>query len=60
MELIHNLVADLPTILAQKVEDPQIMDQMKENFDYFIKSGQVWALGIGFFLGYLFRSFTSF
>ena len=60
MELIHNLISDFANILAQRVEDPQILAQMKENFDYFIKSGQVWALGIGFFLGYLFRSCTIF
>ena len=60
MELIHNLVSYFPTILAQRVEDPQIMEHLKTNFDYFIKSGQVWALGIGFFLGYIFRTFTSF
>ncbi|TVQ46425.1 MAG: hypothetical protein EA365_05320 [Gloeocapsa sp. DLM2.Bin57] len=59
MDLIHGLFAHFPSIFAQRVEDPQVLDQIKENFDYFIQSGQVWALGIGFFLGYLFRSFTG-
>lgn len=59
MDLIHGLLAHFPSILAQRVEDPRVLDQIKENFDYFIQSGQVWALGIGFFLGYLFRSFTG-
>lgn len=59
MDLIHGLVAYFPNILAQKIENPQVLEQIKENFDYFIQSGQVWALGIGFFLGYLFRSFTG-
>lgn len=29
-------------------------------FDYFVKSGQVWALLIGSIVGYLFRSLTSY
>jgi hypothetical protein len=64
MPEIHGIVLDLLTnwgaLLAQKIEDPQIMDQIQENFNYFIESGQVWALGVGFVLGYLFRNFTAY
>lgn len=48
------------TLLAQKVEDPNILGKMQSSFQNFIESGQVWALGIGFVLGYLFRNFTAY
>lgn len=45
--------------LAQQVKDPKVLDQMQNAFNYFIKSGQVWALGIGFFFGYWIRGITA-
>lgn len=45
---------------AQRIEDPKIFEQMQDNFNHFIESGQVWALGVGLVLGYLFRAFTSY
>lgn len=47
------------TILAQVIEDPKILDQLRDSWNNFIESGQVWALLVGFFLGYLFRTFLS-
>ena len=46
-------------VLAQNVSDTNVIAQMQSAWDNFIKSGQVWALLIGLFFGYLFRSFTS-
>jgi carboxylesterase type B len=46
-------------VLAQNVNDTNVIAQMQSAWDNFIKSGQVWALLIGLFFGYLFRSFTS-
>lgn len=42
------------------VEDPDVLGQMRDMWNVFIESGQVWALLIGLFLGYLFRTFTSY
>ncbi|MGK7954768.1 MAG: hypothetical protein AB4063_05840 [Crocosphaera sp.] len=46
-------------LFAQKIEDPQIIETMQKSWRNFIESGQVWALGIGFVIGYIFRTFTS-
>ena len=48
------------TLLAQNIEDPDVLDQMQTAWNNFIESGQVWALLIGLVVGYLFRSFTSY
>lgn len=47
-------------VLAQTVQDPDVLGQMQKAFNNFIKSGQVWALGIGVVLGYMIKGFTSF
>ena len=47
------------TVLAQSVKDPDVLGQMQRAFDNFIKSGQVWALGIGLVMGYLIRGITA-
>lgn len=57
--LFHNPWMEVNHLFAQKIEDPQIIEQMQESWRNFIESGQVWALGIGFVLGYIFRTFTS-
>lgn len=46
-------------VIAQTIEDPEVLQQIQDGWNNFIESGQVWALLIGLFLGYLFRSFTS-
>ncbi|HEY9812114.1 MAG TPA: hypothetical protein V6D31_01055 [Candidatus Sericytochromatia bacterium] len=48
------------TVLAQQVQDPDVLGQMQKSFNNFIKSGQVWALGIGIVIGYMIKGFTSF
>lgn len=50
---------DNTVVLAQTIEDPEVLKQIEDNWNYFIESGQVWALLIGLFLGYLFRTFIS-
>jgi len=60
MDFIHDLISDFPNILAQKIEDPQVIEKLQANFKNFIETGQAWALGIGFFLGYLFSKLTNF
>lgn len=46
-------------LLAQTFED-NLGSNFGNAWDNFIESGQVWALGIGLILGYIFRSFTAY
>lgn len=48
------------TFLAQQIKDPQVLEKIKDAYDNFIESGQVWALVIGFIFGYIFRTFTGY
>ena len=45
---------------AQVVEDPDIIGQMTDAWKNFVESGQIWAMLIGIFFGYIFASFTRF
>lgn len=45
--------------IAQTFED-NLGNDIGSALQNFIESGQVWALGIGFVLGYIFRSLTSY
>ncbi len=56
--LISNSLSVL--YLAALSKDLDIMAQFQDAFNHFIKSGQVWAMLIGFVLGYLFRNFTAY
>lgn len=47
-------------IFAQIIEDPDIIGQITDAWNNFVESGQVWAMVIGLFLGYLFAGFTRF
>lgn len=46
-------------VLAQQVSDPDIMGQIKNSWDNFVETGQIWALIIGMVVGYLFRGFRG-
>ncbi|AFY84260.1 hypothetical protein [Oscillatoria acuminata] len=46
-------------VLAQQVSDTDIMGQIKNAWDNFVESGQIWALIIGMVLGYGFRGFRG-
>ena len=61
-ELIKVLTAQniLAHLFAQAIRDPDVLGQIQGSFENFIESGQVWALIIGFVVGYVFRSFTSY
>ncbi|WP_198954156.1 MULTISPECIES: hypothetical protein [Moorena] len=47
-------------VLAQTIEDPDVLGQIKTAWQNFIDSGQAAALVIGLVVGYLFRNLTSF
>ncbi len=57
---LGNFPLDMTPVLAQVIEDPDILGQMEAAWNNFIESGQVWALIIGLFIGYVFKGFTSY
>lgn len=48
------------TVLAQHIDDPNLLGKVQSSFDSFVQSGQVWALLIGIILGYIIRGLTSY
>lgn len=58
-DIHHSHIMSHTTILAQQIEDPDIIGQMQDAWFNFIDSGQAWALGIGVFFGYTFKGFTG-
>lgn len=58
-ELHHNYLLPVSNLLAQSVEDPDILGQIQDAWFNFIDSGQVWALLMGTFFGYTFKGFTG-
>ena len=48
------------TFLAQNFKQFDVLGDMQKAFDNFIQSGQVWALLIGFFFGFMVKSLTSY
>ncbi|MBE9124636.1 hypothetical protein IQ257_03530 [Coleofasciculus sp. LEGE 07092] len=47
-------------VLAQTIEDPDVLGQIQGAFKNFVESGQVWAFLIGLVIGYIFRGMSSF
>ncbi len=47
------------TILAQQF-DQDILGDMNGAFSRFVESGQIWAMLIGFVIGYIFKGLTSY
>ncbi|MCC0175652.1 hypothetical protein I4641_01485 [Waterburya agarophytonicola K14] len=59
MDVYHNYLLPASSLLAQQIEDPDILGQIQDAWWNFIDSGQVWALLIGVFFGYTFKGFTG-
>ena len=59
IDLYHNYLLPASSLLAQQIEDPDILGQIEDAWFNFIDSGQVWALLIGMFFGYTFKGFTG-
>ena len=55
----HNFIHE-SAILAQVIEDVDIIANMEDAWYNFVDSGQVWALLIGLFIGYFFKGLTSY
>ncbi|MEL6495460.1 MAG: hypothetical protein AAFQ41_10100 [Cyanobacteria bacterium J06623_7] len=58
-EIHHNHLLPVSSLLAQSIEDPDILGQIQDAWENFIYTGQVWALLIGMFFGYIFKGFTG-
>mgnify|MGYP001793228346 FL=1 len=48
------------TVIAQTVNDPDLLGQMQKAWTKFVETGQLWALVIGLVVGYLIRNLTSY
>jgi hypothetical protein len=48
------------TLWIAQATSTDLFSSIGQAWDNFIRTGQVWALIIGFFLGYIFRSITSY
>jgi hypothetical protein len=59
IDTYQHLGLPIVDVLAQKIEDPDILGQIQDAWTNFIKSGQGWALLIGMFFGYTFKGFTG-
>jgi hypothetical protein len=60
--LMTDQVMDSITFLAQNMSEIKKIDiigDFQKSFKHFIESGQVWALGIGIVLGWIFHSFLG-
>ncbi|MGL4879755.1 MAG: hypothetical protein ACRC8K_01640 [Waterburya sp.] len=59
IEIHHNYLSPVSSLLAQNIEDPDILGQIQDAWKNFIETGQVWALLIGMFFGYTFKGFLG-
>ena len=59
VDVHHHYLLPVSSLLAQQIEDPDVLGQIQDAWYNFIDSGQVWALLGGIFLGYTFKGFTG-
>jgi hypothetical protein len=62
LSLFGHQFSDLTTLLAQSAADLKkidILGDFQKSFQNFIKTGQVWALGIGLVIGWLLKGFLG-
>jgi hypothetical protein len=62
LNLMSAQLMDGITFLAQNIGELKKIDivgDFQASFKHFIESGQVWALGIGLVLGWIFHSFLG-
>jgi hypothetical protein len=62
VSLLGHQFSDLTTLLAQNAADLKKIDiigDFQKSFQNFIKTGQVWALGIGLVIGWLLKGFLG-
>ena len=62
VSLLGHQFSDLTTLLAQNLGEMKkidILGDFQKSFQNFIKTGQVWALGIGLVIGWLLKGFVG-
>jgi hypothetical protein len=62
-DLLSTLHWHIPSdwlVLAQQFKEPDFAGDISKSFNHFVKTGQIWAFGIGIVLGYLVKTFTSY
>jgi hypothetical protein len=62
ISLLGHQFSDLTTLLAQnmgEIKKIDIIGDFQKSFQNFIKTGQVWALGIGLVIGWLLKGFLG-
>ena len=62
VSLLGHQLFDWTTLLAQNMGEIKkigILGDFQTSFQHFIKSGQVWALGIGLVVGWLLKGFLG-
>ncbi|MBD2501072.1 hypothetical protein [Anabaena azotica] len=58
-DLTFKIFGDFP-LLAQNITNPNFIGQMQKTWNHFVQTGQIWALLIGLFVGYMFRNLTKY
>ncbi|WP_143467719.1 hypothetical protein [Leptolyngbya ohadii] len=56
---VHHPFHTMQTLLAQQFET-DVFRNARVAFNNFIKSGQAWALAVGFVIGYIVRGLTTY
>ena len=62
VSLLGHQFSDLTTLLAQsmgEIKKIDVLGDFQKSFQNFIKTGQVWALGIGLVIGWLLKGFLG-
>jgi hypothetical protein len=61
LPLLGNLQEHI-TFLADysNIKDPDLLGQIQNTWNNFVKTGQIWALLIGVVVGYMFKGLTSY
>ncbi|MEA5576503.1 hypothetical protein [Anabaena sp. UHCC 0451] len=57
--LLGNIHIDI-NFVATNIKDPDVIGQMQNAWNNFVKTGQIWATLTGIIIGYLFKSLTSY
>ncbi|MFM2061034.1 MAG: hypothetical protein RLZZ507_704 [Cyanobacteriota bacterium] len=57
--LLGNIHIDI-NFVATSIKDPDVLGQMQNAWNNFVKTGQIWAMLTGIIIGYLFKSLTSY
>lgn len=62
VDISQGLHWHLPFDLAQATRkiEVDLFGDIQRSFNNFVKTGQIWALLVGFIMGYIVRSFTSY